>query len=137
MTFRTENDFGDLIPFRHLMRVMSRQKDKKTKKKKKKKRVPYSDVRPALHSCDVLVFLLIDIGTFYYMKDEFDIKETGSTFCRPGSSWTKHLAAINHFTHHRPPAVCIFKCVFLCKSDSDYTNQSFSSSTELNPRFWI
>ena len=46
-----KSDFRDLRPFRHLIRAMSGQKDKKTNGPK--------DVRAVSHSCDVFVVVCI------------------------------------------------------------------------------
>ena len=46
----SESDFQDFRPGRHLIRVMSRQKEQKDKK-----RVPFCDVRAVSYSCDILI----------------------------------------------------------------------------------
>ena len=56
----TKSDFSDLRPFRHLISVISRGKDRKTKRKKTeglkyKKKIWYCDVRAVSHSCDVFI----------------------------------------------------------------------------------
>ena len=46
--FSTQSEFGDLLPFRDLIRVMS----------KDKTRVPYCDVRAVSHFCNVFLLFL-------------------------------------------------------------------------------